>query len=67
MYPIEDIYLMKAPEAPYMNRERRISFEKPGPHAWQDGKLDAIDVEVLSMPRQLHHRYLLGLYNPYTL
>lgn len=60
MYPIEDIYLMRSTKAPHGKHRMHIPSEKPGPHAWQNGDIDALDIEVLSMSRQLHHRYLLG-------
>lgn len=60
MYPVQDIYLMKATQPYAPAPDTLMATEKPGIRAWQSGEMDTIDVEALGMPRPLHHQYYLG-------
>lgn len=60
MHPIQNIYLMKSSQKPRKTDEPLLHSEKQGPHAWQSGDMEALDMEILDIPRPLHHRYYLG-------
>ena len=60
MYPIQDIYLMRASLKLLRNEESLPPLERQEIRSWRSGELDALDMEVLDMPRPLHHKYFLG-------
>jgi GNAT superfamily N-acetyltransferase len=61
LHPIQDIYLMKTTIKPVLPKGPTLVCERQGPLSWQGGDLDTLDIEALAMPRQLHHRFYLGL------
>lgn len=61
MFPIQDIYLMKAPRESLAGQQLRVDHEKQGKNAWRGGDLDALDLDIMELARPAHHRFLLGL------
>ncbi len=60
MSPVQNIYLMKASKNPCLNHEPNLAYEKSEHCAWQSKDMEALDMEVLNIPRPLHHQYYLG-------
>jgi GNAT superfamily N-acetyltransferase len=62
MYPIENIYLMRASnisKGEDIERNDAVSYERIEPAFWRSGDLSHIDMEVLGMSRMRHHQYFL--------
>lgn len=60
MTPLQDIYLMKATRKPSSGKDRTLACVGLESDEWEDGALNAIDLDVLGIPRPLHHCFFFG-------